>query len=57
MRSLFDVRGMVDAGCIGFSEDGKSVKNDLFMKEIFKLSKGFTSLLFATVKILISGEG
>jgi dihydroorotase len=37
-EEIVDVGSMLNAGCIAFSEDGKSVKDDKIMKEMFMLS-------------------
>jgi dihydroorotase len=56
-ESLSDIRGMAEKGCVGLSEDGKSVMNASLYRKGMKLAKEAGMVVFAHCEDITMVEG
>lgn len=56
-ESLSDIRGMAEKGCVGISEDGKSVMNASLYRKGMKLAKEAGMVVFAHCEDITMVEG
>lgn len=57
-EELAEIGNMHDAGCVGFSDDGRPVMNSLIMRRAFEYGKAFSTVMIAHEEDMhLAGDG